>query len=148
MTFESEGLLIVAIYIWLPLASYVVFLTTLVYVYRDITTALISIQVKILCSYVNYKVKLHFCEFFCLSPLIYKNYFTLGLGPEFWSQNAPSNFPDQYEYIIEILFSQFILSCSIILRWENIGEDLIFNAYITFQIINRKCKNNNIVEIL
>ena len=29
MTFESEGLLIVAIYIWLP-ASYVVFLTTLV----------------------------------------------------------------------------------------------------------------------
>ena len=33
MTFESEGLLIVAIYIWLPLASYVVyvvFLTTLV----------------------------------------------------------------------------------------------------------------------
>ena len=25
MTFESEGLLIVAIYIWLPLASYVVF---------------------------------------------------------------------------------------------------------------------------
>ena len=31
MTFESEGLLIVAIYIWLPPASYVVFLTTLVY---------------------------------------------------------------------------------------------------------------------
>ena len=30
MTFESEGLLIVAIYIWLPPASYVVFLTTLV----------------------------------------------------------------------------------------------------------------------
>ena len=30
MTFESEGLLIVVIYIWLPLASYVVFLTTLV----------------------------------------------------------------------------------------------------------------------
>ena len=30
MTFESEGLLIVAIYIWLPRASYVVFLTTLV----------------------------------------------------------------------------------------------------------------------
>ena len=29
--FESEGLLIVAIYIWLPPASYVVFLTTLVY---------------------------------------------------------------------------------------------------------------------
>ena len=26
MTFESEGLLIVAIYIWLPPASYVVFL--------------------------------------------------------------------------------------------------------------------------
>ena len=30
MTFESEGLLIVAIYIWLPPASYVVFQTTLV----------------------------------------------------------------------------------------------------------------------
>ena len=30
MTFESEGLLIVAIYIWLPPASYDVFLTTLV----------------------------------------------------------------------------------------------------------------------
>ena len=30
MTFESEGLLIVAIYMWLPSASYVVFLTTLV----------------------------------------------------------------------------------------------------------------------
>ena len=30
MTFESEGLLIVAIYMWLQLASYVVFLTTLV----------------------------------------------------------------------------------------------------------------------
>ena len=30
MTFESEGLLIVAIYIWLPPASYIVFLTTLV----------------------------------------------------------------------------------------------------------------------
>ena len=29
-TFESVGLLIVAIYIWLPPASYVVFLTTLV----------------------------------------------------------------------------------------------------------------------
>ena len=29
MTFESEGLLIVAIYIWLQPASYVVFLTTL-----------------------------------------------------------------------------------------------------------------------
>ena len=31
MTFESEGSLIVAIYIWLPPASYVVFLTTLVF---------------------------------------------------------------------------------------------------------------------
>ena len=31
MTFESVGLLIVAIYIWLPPASYVVFLATLVY---------------------------------------------------------------------------------------------------------------------
>ena len=31
MTFESEGLYIVAIYIWLPPASYVVFLTTLVF---------------------------------------------------------------------------------------------------------------------
>ena len=30
MTFESEGLLIIAIFIWLPPASYVVFLTTLV----------------------------------------------------------------------------------------------------------------------
>ena len=30
MTFETEGLLIVAIYIWLPLSSNVVFLTTLV----------------------------------------------------------------------------------------------------------------------
>ena len=30
MTFESGGLLIVVIYIWLPPASYVVFLTTLV----------------------------------------------------------------------------------------------------------------------
>ena len=30
MTFESEGLLIVAIYIWLPPPSYFVFLTTLV----------------------------------------------------------------------------------------------------------------------
>ena len=30
MTFESEGLLIFANYIWLPPASYVVFLTTLV----------------------------------------------------------------------------------------------------------------------
>ena len=30
MTFESQGLYIVAIYIWLPPASYVVFLTTLV----------------------------------------------------------------------------------------------------------------------
>ena len=30
MTFESEGLIIVAIYIRLPPASYVVFLTTLV----------------------------------------------------------------------------------------------------------------------
>ena len=34
MTFESESLLIVAIYIWLPPASYVVFLTTLVTVTR------------------------------------------------------------------------------------------------------------------
>ena len=34
MTFESAGLLIVAIYIWLPPASYVVFLTTLVII-RD-----------------------------------------------------------------------------------------------------------------
>ena len=33
MTFESAGLLIVAIYIWLPPASYVVFLTTLVLPY-------------------------------------------------------------------------------------------------------------------
>ena len=32
MNFESVGLLIVAIYIWLPPASYVVFLTTLVYI--------------------------------------------------------------------------------------------------------------------
>ena len=32
MTFESEGLLIVAIYIWLPPARYVVFLTTLVFI--------------------------------------------------------------------------------------------------------------------
>ena len=32
MTFESEGLIIVAIYIWLPPASYVVFLTILVIV--------------------------------------------------------------------------------------------------------------------
>ena len=32
MTFESEGLLIVDIYTWLPPTSYVVFLTTLVYV--------------------------------------------------------------------------------------------------------------------
>ena len=31
MTFDSERLLIVAIYIWLSLASYVVFLTTLVW---------------------------------------------------------------------------------------------------------------------
>ena len=31
MTFESGGLLIVPIYTWLPPASYVVFLTTLVY---------------------------------------------------------------------------------------------------------------------
>ena len=30
MTFDSDGLRIVAIYIWLPPASYVVFLTTLV----------------------------------------------------------------------------------------------------------------------
>ena len=30
MTFESQGLYIIAIYIWLPPASYVVFLTTLV----------------------------------------------------------------------------------------------------------------------
>ena len=30
MTFESEGLLMVAFYIWLPPASYVVYLTTLV----------------------------------------------------------------------------------------------------------------------
>ena len=30
MIFESEGLLIVAFYIWLPPTSYVVFLTTLV----------------------------------------------------------------------------------------------------------------------
>ena len=30
MTFESDGLLIGSIYIWLPPASYVVFLTTLV----------------------------------------------------------------------------------------------------------------------
>ena len=36
MTFESEGLLIVAIYIWLPPASYVVFLTTLV-LYAKVT---------------------------------------------------------------------------------------------------------------
>ena len=35
MTFESEGLLIVAIYIWLPRASYVVFLTTLVTPYLN-----------------------------------------------------------------------------------------------------------------
>ena len=33
-TFESEGLLIVAIYIWLPPASYVVFLTTLVRIHN------------------------------------------------------------------------------------------------------------------
>ena len=32
MTFEPEGLLNIAIYIWLPPASYVVFLTTLVLV--------------------------------------------------------------------------------------------------------------------
>ena len=37
MNFESEGLYIVAIYIWLPPASYVVFLTTLVIeVFSDI----------------------------------------------------------------------------------------------------------------
>ena len=30
MTFESKGLFIVAIYIWLPPASYVVFPTTLI----------------------------------------------------------------------------------------------------------------------
>ena len=47
MTFESEGLLIVAIYIWLLLASYVVFLTTLVstyirYFYRLSSTAKIA----------------------------------------------------------------------------------------------------------
>ena len=35
MTFESEGLLIVAIYIWLVPASYVVFLTTLVSNFKE-----------------------------------------------------------------------------------------------------------------
>ena len=41
MTFESEGLLFVAIYIWLPPASYVVFLTTLVTItiFNEITVS-------------------------------------------------------------------------------------------------------------
>ena len=38
MSFESEGLIIVAIYIWLPPASYVVFLTTLVVLSTKIGT--------------------------------------------------------------------------------------------------------------
>ena len=43
MTFESEGLLIVAIYIWLLPASYVVFLTTLV-IMLQLTDAPLSDQ--------------------------------------------------------------------------------------------------------
>ena len=42
MTFESEGLYIVAIYIWLPPASYVVFLTTLVH-YCDLLRYIVFI---------------------------------------------------------------------------------------------------------
>ena len=42
MTFESEGLLFVAIYIWLPPASYVVFLTTLVSMERCVRAAIIK----------------------------------------------------------------------------------------------------------
>ena len=40
MTYESEGLLIIAIYIWLPPVSYVVFLTTLVVTYMYVVHAL------------------------------------------------------------------------------------------------------------
>ena len=36
MTFETEGLLIVAFYLWLPSASYVLFLTTLVHIWNVI----------------------------------------------------------------------------------------------------------------
>ena len=43
MTFESEGLLIVAIYIWLPPASYVVFLTTLVEFWEAFTFSTCSV---------------------------------------------------------------------------------------------------------
>ena len=39
MTFESEGLLVVAIYIWLPPASYVVFSDNSGYAYRMATHA-------------------------------------------------------------------------------------------------------------
>ena len=46
-TFESVGLLIVAIYIWLPPASYVVFLTTLVLITNDIYLPLVSVFLTI-----------------------------------------------------------------------------------------------------
>ena len=44
MTFESAGLLIVAIYIWLPPASYVVFLTTLVYFSTNLEVYILLVQ--------------------------------------------------------------------------------------------------------
>ena len=49
MTYESEGLLLVANYIWLPPASYVVFLTTLVeLVTSTFLTILMAVELLIL----------------------------------------------------------------------------------------------------
>ena len=53
MTFESGGLLIVPIYIWLPPASYVVFLTTLVIL-------LYFIKKKFVCSEMGLSRKLNY----------------------------------------------------------------------------------------
>ena len=54
MTFESEGLLILAIYICLPPASYVVFLTTLVF-----TSTRPSMMRVIYCHPVGFGVDIH-----------------------------------------------------------------------------------------
>ena len=66
MTFESEGLLIVAIYIWLPPASYVVFLTTLVaishkYLIKVCLTLSADLYVFVL-SFVYYNLLLLFAR--------------------------------------------------------------------------------------
>ena len=68
MTFESEGLYIVAIYIWLPPASYVVFLTT-GYLLDTMKERQINNDLQVICSdlYVwnlvfGYLIKKTFCQ--------------------------------------------------------------------------------------